>query len=128
MKKLATPAVYRKMEPKEFNLALALGRCRFPTGCFSKRFARDIAAQAIRTGEITEKQAGLLLVQVWIYRRQIPLNLLPESAPAGYQTPTERCKAPVGRIVDAVKGRNIQHPIGAGANGEGARLQEELPL
>jgi hypothetical protein len=84
-------ADYRPMSDLERARARALGACRFPTACFSKRFARTIAAQAT-SGEITEKQAAMLERLCWTYRRQIPRELVPaeEPAPVDYSAPRPR--------------------------------------
>lgn len=87
------PAIYRPMTPGERATVCALARCTFPTGSFSKRFARDLRGQAggeSDPGTITDKQAERLAVQAYIYRRQMPPHLVPSSPPPGYQTPRQR--------------------------------------
>lgn len=96
------------MSPLERARALALGQCRFSPATFSKRFAKDMMAQA-RAEEptITERQAFRLTVQVYIYRRQVEriagqmlvrgeiekataLEVVPTQPPPGYETPKQR--------------------------------------
>jgi hypothetical protein len=78
------------MSDRERELAIALGKCRFPGACFSKRFAATMKARAEQVGTLTERQATRLEVQAYIYRRQIPAHLIPASPPPGYQTPKQR--------------------------------------
>lgn len=86
-------ATYRAMTDLEHDRAMALGKCTFPTASFSKRFARNLRAQLTNTATITERQAALMAVQCYIYRRQFRGNdahLVPANPPPGYQTPRQR--------------------------------------
>lgn len=94
------------MTTLEHARALALGGCTFAPASFSKRFARDLSAQARGAGMITEKQAARLAVQCFIFRRQmpaaaarlrargelpaIPPDFVPAQPPPGYATPKQR--------------------------------------
>lgn len=69
-----------------------LSRGLFSEWLEQKRFAADISWQARERGEITEKQAARLEIQAWIFRRQIPKELLPDNAPEGYLTPKQRAQ------------------------------------
>lgn len=65
--KIRTPAVFRPMTAEE-----------------------KVADQANTRGEITERQAARLLIQAYIYRRQMPAHLVPSAPPPGYVTPKQR--------------------------------------
>jgi hypothetical protein len=81
------PIPRRPFTEKEHKQALALARCRFLPASPDKRFARDIVtlstadAAAERPVGITERQAEHLQRLCWKYRRQIPEDLVPASAP-----------------------------------------------
>lgn len=63
----------RAMFAEERIACQALGGCRFLPGTSSKRFARQMAAEAVRMQpEITEGQAGYLRTVCWHFRRQLP--------------------------------------------------------
>lgn len=81
------------MTPRENALATALGKCRLPPASFAKRFGLDIAAQARAdngVGRITDRQSARLDIQCYIFRRQMPPELVPAVPPPGYSTPKMR--------------------------------------
>jgi hypothetical protein len=86
-------ANYREATEIEVQRAIAVAKCKFFPGSFAKRFARDLKAQVTSTHKITEAQARRLVIQCYIFRRQIQdesSHLVPLSPPEGYETPTRQ--------------------------------------
>lgn len=87
------PAVFRPMTDLEHALALALSGCRFCPASMSKRFARQLRTQADTTRAITDRQARLLHILAYTFRRQIAREhpeLIPANPPEGYETRRQR--------------------------------------
>jgi len=87
------PAVFRPMTDPEHALALALSGCRFCPASMSKRFARQLRTQAETNRTITDRQARLLHILAYTFRRQIAREhpeLVPVNPPEGYETKTQR--------------------------------------
>lgn len=66
----------RRMTFPERCMARALAQATMIPGTGSKRFARDMAAQADSDCEITERQAEALRSLVIRFRRQIPAHVV----------------------------------------------------
>ncbi len=73
--------VYREASPLEVLRANSLHRVSMLPGSPSKRFARNIRDQVANGHGITDKQATLLAVYCWRFRRQLPGAAVPSSAP-----------------------------------------------
>ncbi len=57
-------------------IALALAKCTFLPGSWDKRFARDMAAAAKISADLTTKQAAHVLRLGHKYRRQLPTEIV----------------------------------------------------
>lgn len=70
-------SVYRRMTADEIQMAQALLRCSFPIASWSKRFARQVGAQAAaQEPKITQRQADAMYRLMHTYRRQLPSALV----------------------------------------------------
>lgn len=81
-------ATYRECTDLEMVRARALAQCTLPPCSMTKRFARELKDQVTNQGVITERQASYLAVCCYRFRRQLPSELVPDSPPPGYQTPS----------------------------------------
>jgi len=82
-------AIYRPATDIEQKRAEQLWRCTLPPASMTKRFANQVRDQVRHRKEITEKQAAFLAVCCYRFRRQLPKELVPESPPPGYHTPSQ---------------------------------------
>jgi hypothetical protein len=70
------------MTDYQHKLIQALQKATFPPGTFTKRFVRDLGYK--KQGDaLTPKQAAYLLKVGYMYRRQIPAELVPPKPKAG---------------------------------------------
>jgi hypothetical protein len=91
-------AIFRPATDLEKDLATHFCQCSFPPASWCKRFAGQLYQQMTRsTDQITEKQARLLHIEAYRYRRQMPGRLVPKSPPEGYQTTRQRTAAAIAQ-------------------------------